>query len=439
MKGKNIELCIVSILLILFCPAPVFGQSLVLNYSGEAPLPLGSTSMNQTPIIHISDNGNLISLNYPHDPDLFLFEGKGSRIGNTTISAEQSPWISSVSIAPNGQDLIVTQLVPACCHGSVTNTSSNKAILLTRSGEKSWEYPTYNPPTASSFSDSGQKIFIGTNDGRVICLNRNGTPVWTASTDAPVLSLISSADNAAIVVTGESNYFGNKLYGEPFSPHDLSVLDRDGTILWQYQTRGANTAAISKDGSVIAILDTLSGNLMVFDGSGLRLIGKSFTGTPSALAVSGDGDQIVVRTLQGNVYGLDRNGSHTGNFFVAPGSQGIAIDDEDNLVLADGNTIIVYDRKGNCIAAYPLNGAIQSVDVSTDGRSLIVATEHTLVAFSLNKPDRSSETLPGTLIRTPQSSVPQEKTSEKATASPFVPVIATGMCVAVLALFRSFH
>ena len=130
-------------------------------------------------------------------------------------------------------------------------------------------YPTANPPLASAISGNNRDILIGMEDGRILCLDRNGTLRWTATMDAPIISLVTSRDGSTIVATGESNYLFSKTYNESLSPHYLFALRENGTLLWNYQTRGWNAAAVSDDGSVTAAIEKVSGTLRSSIGRGL--------------------------------------------------------------------------------------------------------------------------------------------------------------------------
>jgi WD40 repeat protein len=367
-----------------------------------------------------------------------VYDGNGSILWNGTLSAEQSPWVSSISVAPDGNELTVTQLVPACCHGSVTNTSSNKVILFDRRGVKSWEYPTYNPPLASIVSGNNQDIFIGTDDGRIICLNRDGTSRWITHVDAPVISLATSRNGSMIVATGESNYYFNKLYGEPLNPDDIFVLDDNGILLWKYQTGGMNAAAVSDDGSIIAVIDRRSGNILLFNRSGSKLMERSLAGTTSAIAMSGDGNLVVVETREGIVYGLDHNGSPVWNVSVEPDSYGIAVSGNGNIVvLGNGRTITTYNKNGDLLEEYPADSRIQSIESSPDTQSLIVGTEQKLIFFWEKGSEPGTESPVVTPPRTMQSThIPQ--TPKGAPLIPVIPVLALVICTIGIVFFRKY-
>ena len=432
MKEKNTRLFLFFILVILFFFAPVLAQAPALELKTAIALPSTGINGNHTPHIHIADNGQLVALSYENTPDLFVYDGDGSFLWNSTLSAESSPWISSVSIAPEGQELLVTQLVPAYGHGSVTNTSSNKVILFNRAGLELWEYSTYSPPYVSVVSNNNKEIILGTQDGQIISLNKNGTPRWSTRVDAPVLSLATSGDGGTIVATGESNYYFNKLYNEPLNPHDLFVLDTRGILLWKYSTGGRNKAAVSNDGSVIAVTEENSGNVLLFNRSGSKHWERSLGEPVSALAVSGDGNLVVVMTRGGVVSGFDRNGLSVWRVSVEPESHGIAfIGNQNDVLLGNQQTIARYDKSGNLLETYPADSRILSIETSHHGQSFIVGTEQKLVFFSEGK------TVPGagnpevTRIPPVRSPTTVPPTQKEAPLPWFVSVIA----VSFLGLF----
>jgi WD40 repeat protein len=410
----------------------------VLRVVGVTPIPQAGAGGYTSYALSLADSGQLVTLYSNHGPDLFTFDGNGSLLWNRTLTAGQLPWISSVSVGPDAQDLLVTQLVPACCHGSVTNTSSNKVILLDRAGTKVWEYPTMNPPLASGISPDGQEFFIGTQDGRILSLDHNGSLRWTTPAGAPVTSFAISRDGNTIVATGESNYYYHNLYDEPLNPADIIVLDRNGTLLWNYQTGGLNTVAINDDGSVIAILDERSGNILVFNRSGSRITSGSLGGASSALALSHDGNLIAAETQGGTVYGLDLTGVTLWTITAGPGSRGLAFSGDDNtIILGSGRVVALYDNRGNRIGDYQVAGPIQAIQTaSRDARVFVALTDRSLVFLSRDTPVTKTKIPPGAPFTgiTEKSTVPQ--TSMKAPVDPAVTVFALAGCAPWMIVFR---
>lgn len=380
-----------SLFLVLFCTGPAFGQPVFLT-GAQTGIPLPGAAGNHTPVISIAENGQLATLYYPNEPGVFVYNGNGSLLWTITLSAEQVPWVSSIGISPDGSLVSVTQLIPGCCHGTVTNTSSNKVILFERAGAKEWEYPTASPPLSSAISGNNHDILIGTEDGRIIDLDRNGTLCWTARVDAPVLSLTTSRDGSTIVATGDSHYAFNKTYGEPLSPHDLFALSENGTLLWDYQTKGWNSAAVSDEGSAIAAIEKVSGTLRLFNRAGPVTTLRVYPGGLATLALAGDGSLIVTQTPGGGVYGFAGNGSPVWTLPAEPGSRGLAITGtDDSVMIGDGSTLRLYSRDGTEVENRSLGAPVQAIAAASGTGTVVAATDQSLFFLPVENPAKVSE------------------------------------------------
>lgn len=436
-KRKITGIFIFFIFTILFVHSPVMGLTSDLQPAWEIPLMPADNPANQTPVIQASDNRQLITLNFKYEPTFFVYDGNGSFLWNYTLTAEKTPWLSSISIAPDGTGLAITQFLPGCCHGSVSNTSSNKVIFFDKFGGRLWEYATYSPPLTSAVLKNTYDILVGTEDGQILCLDRHGSVRWTTTVDAPVTTLASSPDGSTIVATGDSNYYFSTLYGEPLNPYDFFTLDANGTVLWKYQTRGQNTVAVSRDGSTIAAIGGRFGNLMVFNRSGTKLFERSFPGVTSALSMTGDGNQSVVETADGLVYCLDHNGSPVWNVSVEPGSQGMAVGSTgDNIVIGNNRTIIVYSIMGDVLGMYPAGSRVLSVTPVPGSESFIIGTEQKILFLNVNGSDPDGMFPASSSLTTTQPAIPTQRTSTSTPTSVFIPVFALAIGVIGVILFR---
>lgn len=423
---RSFPLVTCLILCSLIITVPVFGQS----SAGQNCLPLPDNEQNHTGLIGIADNGQLATLYYQNAPELFVYNGNGSLLWNVTLSAGQTPWLSSAGIAPDGSVVAVARLVPGCCHGTVTNTTSNKLILFdTATGTKIWEYPTYSPPLSAVISGNNRDILAGTQDGRIICLDRNGTLRWTAQADAPVLSLVSSRDGSTIVATGDSNYLFSKTYHEPLSPHDLFAFSENGTLLWNYQTQGWNAALVSDDGSEIAAIEKVSGTLRLFNRTGLVAVKSIYPGGLESFSLAGDKNLIVTRTPQGDVYSFTGTGSRAWTLPAEWGSRGIAITGTDTVVLGDGDTLRQYSQSRTQIANQSLDGPVQAIAAARDTGAIVVATDRSLCFFPQGIPTPGTgNSGSGVTVTTQSPQGPAPTPSHETPVGPLVPVLALFGC-----------
>jgi outer membrane protein assembly factor BamB len=424
------------VLLLLSATVPVMGESFTIQPGGDLSLPAPGTNGTHTPHIQFADNGQLTILVYSNDPAIFRYDRNGSFLGKDTVSAEETPWISSASITPGGKNFVVTQLVPACCHGSVTNSSSNKVIFFDRSGMQLWDYPTYNPPLVSAVSGNNHDIIVGTDNGRIICLDINGSLRWVTPVDVPIVSLTTSRDGATVVATGKGNDYFATLYSKPQSPDDFFVLDSNGTVLRKNSFGGLDTVAINDDGAVIAVTGGHAGSLRVFNRSGTRTAERSLTGNPSALAMSGDGDLIVAGSSDGRVSAFDRKASPLWNISAGSGSSSIAVTGNGSMVVLGNNqTFGVYTRQGELLGTYPVNGRILSIKSSANGQSLVVMTEDRVIFFAaeVSQPATGYSEVSATPVL--RSSQPIPVTSKKSPENSFVPILALCLCAVIVAFF----
>jgi len=364
------------LLALLFTAQPVMGLEYLAQSVWEIPLICPDTPADQIPVIHVAERGNLISVNYPYEPGFFVYDGDGLLLFNKTLSAEKTPWITSISLVPDGSGLAVAQLVPECCHGSVSSSASNKVMFFDRSGNIVWEYPTEKPPLATAALPGSGYIITGTDDGKILCLDRQGSLRWSVSVEAPVISLHASEDGRSVVASGNSNYDAWKQYGEPLSPYDLFFLDTDGTVLGKFQTRGENTVAVNRDASVIAVIGGPSGNLMVFNRTGTKTGEQSFPGTVSALSLTPDGSRIIVETSGGRVYCLEENMQDVWDLQGAARPQGMAVSDTSEiLAVGENRNVTLYRITGDVIGTYQADSRVRFISGIPGTASFIIATE----------------------------------------------------------------
>jgi len=319
--------------------------------------------------IAISDDGQYLAAYVADENTLLFFNRTGTLLWSRQFTDERSPWISSIRIARDNSIIAVSELVPGCCAGSVTATPSNQVLLFNRTGAVLWNYSTMSPPTAVAISPDASRIYAGTEDRRVICLDRNGSVRGTQETDAPVSSLTHSKDGTLIAAAGTNP--GTTPYGTVNYPNDLFLFDRNGSPLWKYRTGGSNTVAISGDNTIIAVVGGKFGNLYLFNRTGGLVGGRSFPETGSSLVMSDDADRIIVGSVEGSVYGLDSNGTMLWTIKTTRLSRNIAADDNGNsVVFGNGSSVETVDRNGSVLWEYPTGAWVSSVAVSGNGNAI---------------------------------------------------------------------
>ncbi|WP_292370503.1 WD40 repeat domain-containing protein [Methanoregula sp. UBA64] len=318
--------------------------------------------------VTISDDGQYLAAYVADENSLLYFNRTGALLWSRQFTAERPPWISSISIARDNSIIAASELVPGCCAGSVTSTTSNHVIIFDRTGAILWNYSTMSPPVAVAISPDASQIYVGTEERRVICLDRNGSVLWTGGTDAPVHSLTISKDGTLIAAAGTNP--GTTPQGTVSYPNDLFLFDRNGSPLWKYRTGGPDTVAISGDNAIIAVVGGRYGNLYLFNRTGGLVGERSFPETGSSLAISDDASRIVVGSVEGSVYGLDNHGTILWTIKTSRLSRNIAIDETgDYVVFGNGSSITTVDRNGSALRNYPTGAGVSSVAVSGNGNA----------------------------------------------------------------------
>ncbi|MFA4876194.1 MAG: PQQ-binding-like beta-propeller repeat protein [Methanoregula sp.] len=383
------------ILALLIVPSVASGTPADAQLIWKVPLPDSGDPAIEFPIVTATGSPVLVTVNYQHQPSLFVFNGNGSLLWNITLAAEKTPWLSSVSIVPDGSWLTVTQLVPGCCHGSVTNTSQNKVLSFDRTGKKSWEFITRSPPLSLSILKTTRDILVGTADGWILCLNENGSVRWKTTVDVPVTTLTTSEDGSTIIATGDSNYDSGVRYGETSPSFDLFILNNNGVILGKYLTKEENIAKTSNNGSVIAVLSRPSGNLIFFNRTGAKLNEQTFPVPPAAHAMTPDGSRVIIETDRGEVYCLDTNGLFIWNKSIKPGSQGLAVSGNgQNFAIGNGSTFEIYRITGEPLGVYPASSKIRSITMVPGSDSFLAYSDRELFFISVTRADPYGEHSP---------------------------------------------
>jgi hypothetical protein len=319
--------------------------------------------------VKISDDGQYLAVYVADQNTLLYFSQSGTLLWSEEFVADHRPWISSVSIAHDNSIVAVSELVPGCCEGSISNTTSNRIILFGRNGSELWNYTTLRAPLAVAISPDSSRIYAGTDDRQVICLDRNGTVQWRRNTDAPVYSLAVSGDSSTIAAAGTNP--GKTSWGTVIYPEDLFLFDQDGSPLWKFQTGGPNTVAISSDGSKIAVVGGKYGNLYLFNKTGNIVNEHSFRETGSSLAMSKDAGLVVVGSLEGSLYGLNTSGKVAWNIRTPRLSRNVAVAGDGNSVaFGNGRSIMISRQNGSVVLDYPTGTWISSVTMSDDGHAV---------------------------------------------------------------------
>jgi hypothetical protein len=361
-------------LIILLVSCALFVPVHAAQSPWKYPLPPDVTYEGNLNRVTISDDGQYSAAWVADENTLLYFNQSGTLLWSKQFTAKRPPWISSLSIARDDSTVAISELVPGCCEGSVTNTTSNRIILFDRNGTVLWNYTTMHPPLAVAFSPDASRVYAGTDDRQVLCLDRNGSVQWISTADAPVYGLAISGDGTMIAAAGSNP--GKTSLGTVDYPEDLFMFNRTGSELWAFRTGGPNTVAISEDGSTLAVVGGKFGNLYLFNRTGYLILQHSFPETGTSLAMSEDAGLVVAGTAGGSLYGLDRSGTVVWDIKTSRLSRTVAVaHDGGSVVFGNGSSIMMVNHSGSVILDYPTGAWVSSVAMSGDGRNAVALSD----------------------------------------------------------------
>ena len=248
--------------------------------------------------VTISDDGQYLAAYVADENTLLYFNRTGALLWSRSFTAERPPWISSIQYCAGQQHRRGIRTGAGLLRGFGHVHDIKPGDLFDRTAAILWNYSTMSPPSAVAISPDASRMYVGTEDSRVICLNRNGSVLWTQSTDAPVHSLTLSKDGTLIAAAGTNP--GTTPNGTVNYPDDLFLYNQNGSPLWKYRTGGPNKVAISGDNAEIAVVGGTFGNLYLFNRTGGLVDERSFPENWSlSLAMSNDASRIFVGSVEG--------------------------------------------------------------------------------------------------------------------------------------------
>ncbi|MDD1683528.1 MAG: hypothetical protein LUO98_06815 [Methanoregula sp.] len=192
----------------------------------------------------ISASGAAIRQNTSIPVNHIRFLPEGDRVVITTKNGIQ---MSNLTLFAEWTDTNMTQnLVESAADGSSFVTLTNNRIrLYSWDGNLQWNraLPGGNA-LAFAYSRDGSTIVVGRDDNTVSVLDRDGTLLWT-SRAAHWITSVAVSDDGNTIAAGSMD-------------KTLSVYDRAGTTLGSFTAKNpikTRSVAVSGDGSVIALVD----------------------------------------------------------------------------------------------------------------------------------------------------------------------------------------
>lgn len=240
-------------------------------------------------------------------------------------------------------------------------------------GER-WTHKFDSPVYATAISRDGRFVVAGSRDGDLLFFDITGRLFWQARVEGAVvrIALAEAAEAFAVGTLG-----GNRAYLWHFSGQLLHTYDAEASTPGIAVTPDASRVAVGSQDRHLALY-----------GSGGDLIARREVGGPiRQVALSGDGELILVASEDNRVYAFDRAASPRWTFETS-GSvwAGVRIAPEAGRVLAGSNDRHVYclDFDGTELWRFDTGGLVNQVALTPDA-SLCAVVGKSGVAYLLNE------------------------------------------------------
>jgi len=226
-------------------------------------------------------------------------------------------------------------------------------VVSSVSGQtEQWKYKTDDNVACVSISANGEYVVAGTETseygGDVFFLDNNGTLLWNKHFDDEIGGVSVSGDGSAVLVT-ISEWFT----GDP----DTFLYDKDGNLVWQKDLVSGSWAidiAISDDGNYIVVGD-VDNKVYLCDKNGNELWTYTLGDWATAVDLSHDAEYIVAGSWDEYIYLFAKNGTLLWDFRLPDqiSYKSVSISNDSNCIVAGYNSfdenIACFDIVGNSL------------------------------------------------------------------------------------------
>jgi len=256
---------------------------------------------------------------------------------------------------------------------AVTKWTPTNVFLLDGSGGLKWKKSVSQSVGSVSISGNGSYVVVGTSYKTVLLFDGSGNLLWTKDlTTSSLYDVDISPDGRYIAVGGYDNmtYF----------------YTNTGVQIWN-STFGdwVSSVSISSNGEYTAV-GSWDDFVYLFNKEGDLLWSRNATWPVYAVAVSPEGGFTAAGNSYGNVSFFDNSGSllwniHLGSVdgvSVSAGGEYIAVASEYN------NKITLLDKTGAVLWDWQVDGYVNNVDITHNGRYMVAASSDKHVYFLEN-------------------------------------------------------
>lgn len=274
--------------------------------------------------------------------------------------------ISSCAISSDGSYVVAGgyQLI------GVAGVYSNGAVyFFDRSGALLWNLTTGSDPVFSvAITRNGSRIAVDLVSA-LLYLDKDGRLLWRYDSDGTIGPISMSADGQFLLLS-----ISNIMDHNPVMLWKILYLNMQGKVIWNFTGTNAiiEDATISADGKYVVAGASVSGwdgTLYAFNSDGDVLWKIPISSAILPVAISPD-DSLVVAGTNWGITAFDNSGMLVWNYTGATASA-LAISAVGSQVLAglwqySGPAILLFSRRGQITWSYPA-GPIHQVAVSSDG------------------------------------------------------------------------
>ena len=316
--------------------------------------------------LEISDDGRTIAA-ATFDGSIYLIDESGEVFRNNSAE-DRSHEILSLSLSPEGNYLAFSD-----AGFSPASNPPKRIALMDRNCEELWNHSTRTFVYNSAVSSDGLYSVFGSHEN-ITCVEQDGSILWNYPTAAQVISLDISDDCEYIVAVTDNQ--------------EALCLNRSGSELWKNEFRAPSDIKISGDGNYICLTTSLR-KVFFMDNKGNIFWNRTLPpGTKYAeWGISHNGDGVVVRSA-GSVSAYDRYGEARWNSTISTSGFMLSKDGRYSII-AGGDSLLLLDEKGEETGTFSFNEKLHSVAVSADGARIAAITSGQLYYF--DNPDADSK------------------------------------------------
>jgi hypothetical protein len=243
---------------------------------------------------------------------------------------------------------------------------------------------------------------LGNNRGMVYFIDKDGNILWSQEEDRIIGKVSLSRDGSYVLASGYQIKGGAaQVYANP----SVYLFDQSGKLIWNFQN--TNSTSLTPDNQFFeGSIDPLGKNILILadyqifflDRSGNLLWNHKMDGRDGPNKISEDGSTIAIGTIhdnEDNVWELtvfDNLGNlkwrYKGIDGIVQGNALAISSDGQNVVIGSmasgeyGN-LYKFDKTGNIIwQRNNVSGGVLNVDMSGDGSSIVVGTNNGMLLFN---------------------------------------------------------